>query len=63
MEITAAKIRSLRQILNGRAKQSNGIRFSLTAYKYEDAKGTKLIEKADVKSTRKINKFLKKTIF
>ncbi|MDR0437385.1 MAG: hypothetical protein LBH22_03685 [Bacteroidales bacterium] len=58
MEISKTKIRSLRQILNAKAKQSNGVCFSLTAFRRDEEKGTKFIERGVIKEVSAINKFL-----
>jgi hypothetical protein len=58
MKISDTKIRSLRQILNAKAKESDGVSITITGFKHGDEKGTKLIEKANVKNIGNINKLL-----
>ncbi len=58
MKIANNKIKSLRQILNIKAKGSDGIRLTFTAYKQGEERGIKLIEKADIKNLSNINKLL-----
>jgi hypothetical protein len=58
MKISDIKIKSLRQILSARAKQSDSIRITFTAFKRNDERGTKLIENADIKNLANINKLL-----
>ncbi|MCL2682237.1 MAG: hypothetical protein FWE63_01970 [Bacteroidales bacterium] len=58
MKIPENKIKSLRQIFNTKAKQSSGIRLTFTAYKQGEERGTKLIEKADIKNLNSINTLL-----
>ena len=58
MKIPENKIKSLRQTLNAKAKESDGISLTFTAYKQGEERGIKLIEKGDVKNLANINKLL-----
>ena len=58
MKIAQNKIKSLRHILYLKAKKSNAICVTLTAYKRGDNTGTIIIEKADIKNLVNLNKLL-----
>jgi hypothetical protein len=58
MRISEIKLKSLLQILRKKAKESDGIRITIYAYKQGEDKGLNIVDKADRKTLSNINKLL-----